>query len=951
MKSKFVKIGLAISLLVIALLLFRTDDSDARPLPVLAKHFIPDELSASIIMDKSGKASMLQHTTSPQSEESALLHLAEMMDQYHQTFNIYTDADDGGNHFVHRAFMGDAQGISIDDAYTEDTRSGCTAIRNSFSRGNKGWGGVIFQNGVLLENEVSPRDNWGTYPNAGYDLTGATQLTFWARGKHGGERVKFLAFVVQSGAYPNSASEMTTGYVTLSTEWRMYTINLANLDLSYIIDGFGWVTNADDIVFYLDDIKYDLPRLDDLRFLRSYNTLCTLEFDSLLINTAFTYDNALALIAFVADEDQNRAKLLADTFIYAQEHDRFYTDGRLRNAYQAGDLVIPPGWTPNGRTGTVRLPGFTHPITQTWTEDEYSVGTDTGNMAWTMIALLNYYERWGGEVYLNAAVKLGDWIVTHTYDTRGNGGYTGGYTGWETDPPEKDMWKSTEHNLDLFVAFSRLYEITNDPTWQNHAQRARHFVEKMWNEEDGYYATGTLTDGKAINENVIPLDAQTWALLAFGPNEQTMRAVDYGGLHHYAVYDSYEGFDFNTDRDAPWSEGTGQMVLTYQLLGETDQADHFLDELQAVQSSAPNADGKGLVATPAMSVSTGFETAYYNRIHVGATAWYIFAEQAYNPYHIEWPSIPFHKLTVTGPSVGAIRTPYTFTVDANPVTATWPVTYTWQATDQPLKVRTGLSKSVAYTWNTPGPKSITATVTNLTSSVTSYHHVTISVPLSDVSLSGPEIGIVGHQNALTATVSPMTTTLPITYVWQVDGETSVTRTGGLSSTFYLTGTARRFQTIYVTVMNETSTDLAEHTIAWIEPVIINKLANPVGQVDYGDLVTYTLFISETPGTQIHLYDPLTTTRFLRFVERPTGITYVTPTITGTLNISTSDFVVVSFIVQVATPITRGVTDTIRNHACSYALGQTLGFCRWSNEVTHEAFRPYEVFLPLVLRGF
>ena len=33
-------------------------------------------------------------------------HLAEVMDQYHQSFDVYTDMGAAGNHFVHRARMG-----------------------------------------------------------------------------------------------------------------------------------------------------------------------------------------------------------------------------------------------------------------------------------------------------------------------------------------------------------------------------------------------------------------------------------------------------------------------------------------------------------------------------------------------------------------------------------------------------------------------------------------------------------------------------------------------------------------------------------------------------------------------------------------------------------------------------------------------------------------------------
>ncbi len=583
----------------------------------------------------------------------AYQHLAEVMDKYHLTFDVYTDVGAGGNHFVHLAKVEPDATVTVNGSFTGIVHSGATAIQNTFTPSRPdSWGGYYFQNGVLLPGDTVPQDNWGEYPDAGYDLSGATRLTFWAKGATGGEQVEFFAFGVgrdsNTGApiapYPDSEAKVTLCgrlvfpcYVTLEDTWRLYTISLSGLDLNYVLGGFGWVTNAPEnnnqsITFYLDDIRYDKPRLDDPRFLVSYETIrSTLDFDTLLRNVAFTYDNALALIAFTAAGDWNRAKLLADAFVYAQEHDRYYTDGRLRNAYQSGDLIIAPGWRPNDREGTVRLPGWWNEAEQRWHENAEFVGSGTGNLAWTMIALLDYYEKRGGAPYLNAAIQLGQWIVEHTYDDRGAGGYIGGYTGWEPNP-EKLLWKSTEHNLDLYVAFERLYRITGDPTWYERAEHARNFVEAMWNEEGGFYWTGTLEDGATINTQTVPLDAQTWALLAFGPNERTRRAIACAEAHHRATWGNYEGFDFNDDRDMPWFEGTGQMVVAYWVLGETDKARLYLSELREVQATANNGNGKGIVAAPADGLTTGFEWLYFNRLHMGATAWYIFAERWVNPY-------------------------------------------------------------------------------------------------------------------------------------------------------------------------------------------------------------------------------------------------------------------------------------------------------------------------------
>jgi hypothetical protein len=583
--------------------------------------------------------------------EKAHQHLAEVMDKYHLTFDVYTDVGAGGNHFVHRAKMGTK--VYLDDTYTQVVHSGATAIRNVFTGTVDDWGGWSFQNGVLLTGTVAPIANWGTYPNAGMDLRGATVLTFWARGAVGGERVEFYAFGVNGGPYGDSAPKRTICdkpgecYVTLTNSWQLYTITLSGLDLRYIIGGFGWVTRAFEnknqaITFYLDDIRYNKSHTAEPRFLVSFDTITTaLPFDEQFRNVAYTYDNALALIAFVARSDWERAQLLADAFVYAQRHDRFYTDGRLRNAYQAGDLAVPPGWYPSG---SARLPGWWNASQRKWIENPEHVGSTTGNLAWVMIALLNYYEKRGGPQYLTATIDLGNWIISHTYDTRGAGGFTGGYIGQEPNP-DKQLWKSTEHNLDLYVAFSRLYHFAGDSRWLTQAQHAKAFVEAM-NLDGCCYRTGTLTDGVTVNISDIPLDAQSLSALAFGDTPLTREAIATAEISHTATYSGFVGFDFNTDQDMPWPEGTSQMVSVYWMLGQRSKAAYYLSELREMQSTANRANGKGLVAAPADGLTTGLGWVYYNRLHVGATAWFVIAEQQLNPY---WQT--YHRAMIYLPLV------------------------------------------------------------------------------------------------------------------------------------------------------------------------------------------------------------------------------------------------------------------------------------------------------------
>ena len=583
---------------------------------------------------------------SKKSFKLALQYLKDVMDKYHFKFDVYTDLSAAGNHFVVLAKIGDD--VEINPGSKEAPHSGATCIENKFYGTKTSWGGFYFLNGVL-EEKTQPKANWGDYPNAGFDLTGAKKLTFWARGKEGEEKIEFFAFGVGRdpnigepiAPYPDSSPKKSLGYITLTKQWKQYTMNLTGIDLSYVLGGFGWVTNAPEnndkaITFYLDDIQYDKSHLDEPRFLVSYELLPNDK--PILKNTAYIYDNALALLAFLITgnkDDLERAKLIGDAICYAIEHDRYFTDGRLRNAYQGGDLKFFPGWKSHGKEDTVRIPGWWDEEKNTWYENEYCVSTYTGNIAWAIIALLSLYEKTGEEKYLNSAKTLGKWIEKNCKDNRGNGGYTGGYQGWEKtkNNPKgqtKIIWKSTEHNIDVYVAFTRLYEITKEKIWKEGALYAKAFVESMWDEAEGHFWTGTLEDGVTINKSNIPLDIQAWAVMALG--DKYKRAIEWAENNCYVEVDGFKGFDFNNDRDGIWFEGTAHMVVAYQILGEKEKADTYLKELEKAQKEAQNANSRGLVAASHDGVTTGFEWVYNARLHIGATSWFIFAELNYNPY-------------------------------------------------------------------------------------------------------------------------------------------------------------------------------------------------------------------------------------------------------------------------------------------------------------------------------
>src|SRR5258706_173968 len=215
-----------------------------------------------------------------------------------------------------------------------------------------------------------------------------------------------------------------------------------------------------------------------------------------LESTAFVYDNAVEIMARLlraSGQDLDRAKVLRNGLLYAEQTDPA-ADGRVRQAYfvdhadAQGVFIIPAGFP------------FVF------------LGSATGDVAWTGMALAQLAHRTGIAAYLDGAVRLGNWIFNNTFDTRGAGGYN--FTAGA------NQVKSTEHNIDAFALFTMLARLTGDAaTWTGRADHARIFVDAMFNAPGGLFFTGTGPDGVSVNPNLsqdnIPEDVQDWSFQAF----------------------------------------------------------------------------------------------------------------------------------------------------------------------------------------------------------------------------------------------------------------------------------------------------------------------------------------------------------------------------------------------------------------------------------------------------
>jgi hypothetical protein len=170
-----------------------------------------------------------------------------------KAFPVYLDARSPDNHYVPSGYMGDHADINLNLACFDNPYSGTTCVKiiynNSATQGAR-WGGMYWQN---------PANNWGDR-KGGFDLTGATKISFWARGDKGGERIEEFKMGGVTGMYSDS-DIAGIGPVLLTNDWKKYEIDLRGKDLSYISGGFGWSTNLDvnpdGVTFYLDDIRYE----------------------------------------------------------------------------------------------------------------------------------------------------------------------------------------------------------------------------------------------------------------------------------------------------------------------------------------------------------------------------------------------------------------------------------------------------------------------------------------------------------------------------------------------------------------------------------------------------------------------------------------------------------------------------------------------------------------------
>ncbi len=177
--------------------------------------------------------------------------------------------------------------------------------------------------------------------------------------------------------------------------------------------------------------------------------------------------------------------------------------------------------------------------------------------------------------------------------------------------------------------------------------------------------------------------------------------------------------------------------------------------------------------------------------------------------------VPVGDVRMDGPDAVNNDTPGAFTAVVRPLSATVPITYRWQATGQAdVSTRTRvLSHTMLFTWRTGGTKAVTVTAGNAGGTRVFSRTISVWVPVGDIGIEGPGIGITGTAHCFTATASPSTATLPITYRWQATGQEDVrVVTSALSCTVPFTWRMGGAKNVCVTAANAGGDSQACHKI-------------------------------------------------------------------------------------------------------------------------------------------
>jgi len=370
------------------------------------------------------------------------------------------------------------------------------------------------------------------------------------------------------------------------------------------------------------------------------------------VQTEYTYDQAVAAIAFLLKGDTTRAKQVLDMMKSTQDPAGFWL-----NSY----------WWNNGAGDEIRR--------------------HVGPVMWVCLAVMNYEKITGDTVtYHDMATKAIDWCLTFQ---KPNGALSGGDTTWDAPPNwTPEVWSSTEQNEDAYAAL--VYFASTTPakttTYNTAATGIKGFLDNVeWDSTNNRFHGGYKNDTGTLDPNV-PLDVNPWGVMALGLN----------GTHNYSASIAYvenasgnpgtlanpryvenlayggstiNAYDFDWESDSAagssgtgggvcgpdiWFEGSSFMSCAYRMMGNDTKADSIIGEIIKKQGK----DGSMVGGVPySLNGTNNNYWVMAQQNCVSSTGWLIIAIAKWNPFTgTAITSGPTGTPTPT-PTVGPTATP------------------------------------------------------------------------------------------------------------------------------------------------------------------------------------------------------------------------------------------------------------------------------------------------------
>jgi len=354
---------------------------------------------------------------------------------------------------------------------------------------------------------------------------------------------------------------------------------------------------------------------------RKTGLIVSFEGDKDIKEVGFTYDQALAVQAFLISGYKDKAVAILDFY----KNQAVMSDGLYYNAYDV-------------KTGTVR---------------EYII--HCGPNIWIAISACQYANKTKDMGYLPFAKDIADRMIMFQGSSTDNS-IKGG--------PEV-KWVSTEHNLDAYALFNMLYKLTNDQKYKSAATKTLNWLKDVgYNKPEGRFMRGR-------GDATIATDTFSWAIAALSPELLQKNSMSPDGIMEFAETEcrvetkfsrpentqvDVVGFDFakaaNIGRGGIIStEWTGQMIVAFDIMADyyskkgdagkesiyRSKAKYYLAQLGKMVISSPSPTGQGEGCLPYASMDNvdtghGWRVAKGRRTgSVAATIYYIFAYKSYNP--------------------------------------------------------------------------------------------------------------------------------------------------------------------------------------------------------------------------------------------------------------------------------------------------------------------------------